>query len=460
MALLLQRIFSPFHDRADGVRRSSRVLLHAVALYLVTVSIYVASPVRVHSDTIWSIPTAVSLLDRGSAALDEYRPTIAQTNYGTYEVNGHSYNYFPLGPSLVALPVLFVFDRAAAMAELLGDRIPKVRDFSARWRSELHQVGLVNLDNYVPIEGVVAAILVSGAVIFVFLTAQLYTSVWAATAVALVFAFGTSAYSTASRLLWQHTPSLLALSAIVYILARPVTGRLAVLITGILAGAAYVVRPTNSISVIFIALYFGALSLRMLATFLVGAAALLIPFVLYNMRIYSALLPPYFRAGRLSVGWGHFVEALLGNLISPGRGLFVYSPVILLGAYGFYRRRRDRGMTHLDYFFLIIIIGHLVAVSTFSHWWAGHSFGPRFLTDVLPYLMYFVIYVVDHVSTGKTVRLGLTLLAMSVFSCFVHFRGATAWGPWHWNDTPVNVDQAPDRVWNWRDLQFLRGGTS
>src|SRR5262249_33967021 len=230
----LQKIVSLLCDPAVQLHRRRRVLWHAAALYLFTMCIYLASPVRVHSDTIWSIPTAVSLLDRGSATLDEYRPTIAQMSFGVYQVNGHFYNYYPLGPSLVALPILFAVDRVTSMAQTVSERIPSVGVSATRWRAELHRVGEVDLDSYVSIEGLIAAILVSGAVVFVFLMAQLYISVWPATGVALLFAFGTSAYSTASRLLWQHSPSLLFLAAIVYIMARPVKGRLAALAVGIL----------------------------------------------------------------------------------------------------------------------------------------------------------------------------------------------------------------------------------
>src|SRR5207248_2106541 len=39
-----------------------------------------------------------------------------------------------------------------------------------------------------------------------------------ALAIALIFAFGTSAWSTASRALWQHAPSMLMLTAALYLL--------------------------------------------------------------------------------------------------------------------------------------------------------------------------------------------------------------------------------------------------
>jgi len=42
-------------------------------------------------------------------------------------------------------------------------------------------------------------------------------------------------------------------------------------------------------------------------------------------------------------------------------------------------------------------------------------------------------------------------------SAFIHGRGARKPDGYLWNVTPVNVDQSPSRLWDWRDPQFLRG---
>jgi hypothetical protein len=440
-----------------GAEKPAHVLPQALALYFVTFAIYVVSPVRVHSDTIWSIPTAISLLDRGTAALDAYRPTIAQQSYGIYEINGHAYYYYPLGPSLVAVPLLWIFDRGSEIVELVGDHIPMLRGRGTQWRADLHRVGLVDLDNYIAVEGVIAAFLVSGAVTFIFITARLYSSGSVATLIALIFAFGTTAYSTASRLLWQHTPSILAIAAIVFLLARPTRSAVSILLCGAIAGAAYIVRPTNSITVVMLSVYFLLLSPKKLAIFATGVLAILIPFAVYNFHLYSALVPPYFQPTRqLNLGVGRIAEAFAGNLISPSRGLFVYSPVLLLAVYFCYKKLR-RGAGTLDWCLAIIVLLHLVIVASVPNWWAGHSFGPRFATDLLPYFVYFVTSTAGDVWVLKKQGTWRTALAfLAVFSCFVHFRGATAPGPWHWNDIPVNVDKAPGRVWDWKDPQFLR----
>src|SRR5262249_33904260 len=113
-----------------------------------------------------------------------------------------------------------------------------------------------------------------------------------------------------------------------------------------------------------------------------GAALIAVPFCALNVSLYASLLPPYFSPERLE-GHEHFVEALAGNLVSPARGLFVFSPML---AFAFSRRRLER----LDVLFLVILVAHWLAISSFPHWWGGHSVGPRFFTDVLPYLAWFL----------------------------------------------------------------------
>ena len=49
---------------------------------------------------------------------------------------------------------------------------------------------------------------------------------------------------------------------------------------------------------------------------------------------------------------------------------------------------------------------------------------------------------------------GALLLGASVI---INGTGAVSQPASDWNLRPVNVDDAPGRVWDWRDPQFLRG---
>ena len=45
------------------------------------------------------------------------------------------------------------------------------------------------------------------------------------------------------------------------------------------------------------------------------------------------------------------------------------------------------------------------------------------------------------------------------WSLFVHYRGANAADVMDWNGSPAPIDLYPQRVWDWRDPQWLRGIT-
>lgn len=53
------------------------------------------------------IPTALSILNEGDTALNEY-PNLLYNNYAAISINGNFYNYFPIGTSILTIPLLIV----------------------------------------------------------------------------------------------------------------------------------------------------------------------------------------------------------------------------------------------------------------------------------------------------------------------------------------------------------------
>jgi len=420
-------------------------------IFVVALVVYAVSPVKVQSDSQWSIPTVVSLLHEGNADLDEFRPTALKQPHGIVESHGHLYGGFPLGPSLAALPLLAVFDGFVRLTVPIAAQFPKLQTASQRWLTRFHAVGSVELTYYDTIELIIASLFVAGAAVLVFLTGRQVTTPRAALIVTVLFTFGTGAYSTASRVLWQHSPSILAIAAVVFVLTRPQQTWKTALAVGLLSGLAYVFRPTNALTILSCAGWFVATRRQWLLPFALGGLAIAIPFCLYNLAVFDALLPAYYLPERLEPGDGHFGQALVGNLVSPGRGLFVYTPMLL---FCFFARPR-----RLEWAFVAVIAAHWLTISAFPHWWGGHAFGPRLFTDVLPYFVYFLFKPVEWILPNVKQRpVWKVLLGVAAaLSLFIHTRGATAIATHGWNDGPPNVDVAPQRLWDWKDLAFLRG---
>ena len=115
---------------------------HAWAVFTVLTAAYLVCPIKTSFDSQLVIPTAISLLREGNIDLDEYAPTFQRSHHGESEQAGHIYNYFPLGPSLVALPFIGVADAAMRVAGVFKPDAPVV----ARWRKHFDGTGNIQLD--------------------------------------------------------------------------------------------------------------------------------------------------------------------------------------------------------------------------------------------------------------------------------------------------------------------------
>ncbi len=141
-------------------------------------------------------------------------------------------------------------------------------------------------------------------------------------------------------------------------------------------------------------------------------------------------------------------------------------PAIVFVIYLLIRYRKDLPHPGLAILSVAIVCAHLVIVSAFPHWWAGHCYGPRFTTDLVPWFALLGILAVKarelsgkedelgrHSLVWKTeTAAGAILLLMSVG---INARGAMNTSTSRWNYVPVNVDEYPERVWDWKHPQFL-----
>src|SRR5262249_3816512 len=159
---------------------------------------------------------------------------------------------------------------------------------------------------------------------------------------------------------------------------------------------------------------------------------------------------PYFRASRVSLS-PTTVEALLGNLVSPARGLLVFVPVSLLCAYGFLLKRRAGTLSSLDVAVAVSAVGYWLLVSTFPSWWAGWSYGPRFLTDIARMLVWSLPPVLASIAEQRRRVLGVVAVLVILLSIAIQARGALSQSAVEWNWTPRDVGIDRGRLWDWSD---------
>lgn len=398
-------------------------------------------------DSMWALPTAISLEREGNLDLDEYRNAARQVNYyGITMLDGHLYNYYPIGTPVLITPLVSMLDQFLERAALM----------------DLHQFFQNNHQARLRLEIGYASVIVAVTTIIIYLMAQMLgQSRRYAVFLALIFAFGTSAWSTASRALWQHGPIMLLLAGMValslYADRRPQSARWCMRIMGVLAAFSFLVRPTNIVSILAFSLLIVLRYRRHFIAYCLWALLVMIPFVFSNIAMYHSMLPPYYTSShQLRLTWQMLI-GLIGMLVSPSRGLFVFSPVLLFAGYGLWLKIRARQMHELDILIGTAIIGHWMLSALHPNWWGGHSYGPRYLTDILPYLLYFLAPLPAYImhKTGQRKYLLVIVFGMTLaVSVFIHWRGATAWDVFGWN---AGIDREPWRVWDVTDVQFLHG---
>ena len=387
-----------------------------------------------------------SLLDHGSFALDHYKLPPA---YQLETINGHTYYRFPPGTSVLSAPVVWVLNRLGISAA--------------------NADGTYNPRGEVMIEAGLAAFLMALLAGIFFYTARLLLPDRWSAVVALGGALGTQVYSTASRALWSETWGIFLLGIVVFMLLAHETGKrqLNPVILASLLSWAYFVRPTFAVPIAAITVYLFLFHRPLFIRYSLTGGAWLAGFVFYSWFHYGQLLPNYYRADRLL--FNVFWTALAGNLVSPARGLLIYVPVLCFVFYLLVRFRKFLDHTRLVWMSLAIIVVHLIAVSGLPHWWGGHSFGPRFSTGLVPWLVLLSILAVRAMLNWQAQQnerptrsfawpaqlfCGGLLLLVSVF---INTLGATSHATWLWNVRPRGVDEHPERLWDWRQPQFLAG---
>jgi len=300
-------------------------------------------------------------------------------------------------------------------------------------------------------EKIAAALIAAASVAVVFLAARAAASGPAALLVALVYALCTSTLSTSSQALWQHGPSELFLALAAFVLLRRQQGG-PLWAAGASLGLATLARPTNAIAVVVLGLYVLLRRRRQLVPFVLGGLPCL-ALGLWYVAAYGSPFGAYDYLARQwawsgSLGWG-----LAGHLASPSRGLLVFSPVLVFAAHGFWRkvvRERDPLFAGMAAF----CAAHLLVLSRFTHWWGGHSLGPRLLTDILPFLVLFLAPTAERVVAERRRWLRLAFGALAAVSFVLHGAAVYDKAASAWNTSP-DVDRYPARLWHWWDSQAL-----
>lgn len=380
------------------------------------------------SDPKGTLLVTESILTHQTVKLDHYGELRGYERH-IHNKNGHFYYYFPLGTPIASLPFV-------ALAKGFG----------------------FNMQQSEPaIQMVIAAITSSLTLLFLIKLARIFIGTINSILAASIFWFGTSLASTSGTALWsQNFATLFALIGIYSAIKATKDNEFQIWpVISLLLFAAYLCRPTMALLSPFVLLYLFtynrlvAIKSAILLTVLLGA------FVAFSMHEFGQALPDYYLPERLSEG--HFSKALYGNLLSPARGLLIYSPFILAAWFCFHASEKDWGIKKSWMLMgLAWPLLHLIFVSRFPQWWAGWSFGPRFMTDIIPGLFLLTLYTWPTTTKGVTNKLSIGVLTLaSVFAVYVNtYQGLFNGYTMAWNANP-NIDKYPEYLFDWNYPQFM-----
>lgn len=357
----------------------------------------------------------VSILREGDLDFDEFVAD-GDLPYPYRRVNGRVVSAYPIVAGLLNVPVY-------AVGHVLG------ADPMAR----RHTLSLIT-----------ASLLCAGASLFMYLALLrvFRGSRGRALAFALVFAFATAAWSVASRGMWPHAPSLFFLSAAMALLS---SGGKGMAWSGLSLGLAVVNRPTNLLLALPLAIFVWRHGRQWFLAF-VGLAVLpAIAVALYSAGYLGDALAfgQDYRPGGFG---GNVLSGLAGLLVSPSRGLLVFSPFFLFSAAGAVMAWRENDP--LPRYLVAGTVLSLLLYARWGMWWGGASFGYRLLIELVPGLILLAaIAWRDLVAPRRALR--VVFGALVLVSVFFHFLGAHVY-PSRFNE---NLDFELGRLWDWRESE-------
>ncbi len=160
-------------------------------------------------------------------------------------------------------------------------------------------------------------------------------------------------------------------------------------------------------------------TIRFLLYGAIGFAPFLAAWLGYNQIRYGSMIEMGYSSGRdLSLGFETpMASGLHGLLLSPGKSIFVYGPLLLLLPFGLNRMwRRHRSLL------IYAAIPTTFMLLTMAKWWSGlgdWGWGPRLVMPIYPLLFIGVLYVMER----RGWRWRAAVLSLAALGFVVNFLG-------------------------------------
>jgi hypothetical protein len=270
----------------------------------------------------------------------------------------------------------------------------------------------------------------------------------------LAYAFGTSTWVVSSQALWQHgMAELLVIGALLFLTGPCTVPRTvaAGLLLGLIAGN----RPPDAILAAALGIYGLFWAGRRRAALLSAAAALpMVLVLLYNLHVAGNIGGGYGLIGKARFFEHALLPGVAGLLVSPARGLLVFSPFLLFLVLAWRHLPRDRDERLLT---LAMSIGAAVEILLYAKadWRGGLSWGPRYMTDLLPIFLWMLVPVVAALrGAGRVCFLVAVAVAVAIEAIGAFSYTSSTDIPIYAADNGW-LTQDMHAAWRWRNAPFL-----
>lgn len=242
----------------------------------------------------------------------------------------------------------------------------------------------------------------AAAAYLVFKLASIYFSQKTSAFVAFAYAFSTITWPFATYFFESDVSAMLDVLA-VYLairMARSRSTRLAYAVPcGAALGVALTVDYINGILVPIVSVFLLysfrerlAGFTKAFAGFLLASSTGVLALALYNQAAFGnpflTTEQAYQHTSSLLGSFSYpLLDGLYLDLFSPLRGVFVYCPILILGALGFYFIPRRRELVSEGLLLAACFLGFLIPYAMWYNAVGGEAFGQRFLIPAIPFLL-------------------------------------------------------------------------
>lgn len=376
------------------------------------------------SDTIPGRYLPISILREADFDLDEFQNLYVRGFRANIAYSGSHYvSSYPVGASILATP-FYLFS-------VLGEVKP-----NQRFVLDLEKLAA-------------SSIVALSAAIFYLILIRLTTR-RLSVGLAILYALGSSSFSVSSQALWQHGSSQLAIICAIYCIVRGRDEPHWIAYAGFPCAFSVLCRPADLLIAVPISLYVLFQHWKSFPKYVLWALPSVAFYIWYNVHYFQNPGRTQFKIEKSWLWSTPMFEGLSNVLLSPGRGLLIYSPVFLfsfLGIILIWRRKEYVLFRYLS----VGVLATIFMYSKYFGWWGGYTYGPRLLADITPILALCILPIVPLLQKSKPAL--YIFILVGAFSIAAHANGAF-FEDGTWNAS-MDISKYPERNWRWDDNQLI-----